>query len=156
MDPNEASIEGRSAAMDKAVHESRTARADEISGYQYTAEVRNDTGKTIEVIFWEFRFTELTRPENVVRRQFLCGVKLKDGERKELSVFSLLAPSEVIDAKSLAKSSDKLFDEKVQINRIEFSDGSILQRHTWKFDEVKSAVKRATESPWGKEICRAL
>lgn len=156
LDPYEASIEGRSAAMEKAVQESRAARADNAKGYSYFAEVRNDTGKTIDVIFWEYAFTEKARPSNVVRRQFLCGIKLHDGDKKELSVFSLLGPTDTIDAESLAKAGEKPFDEKVIINRIEFSDGAILQRHGWKFEDVRERVKRVTSTPWVNETCRIL
>ena len=74
MDPNTESIEGRSLAMDKAVKESRTPQPDDTTGYTYTAEMRNDTGSTISIIFWEFKFVEIARPANVVRRQFLCGL----------------------------------------------------------------------------------
>ncbi|HEX6125776.1 MAG TPA: hypothetical protein VFZ23_10440 [Pyrinomonadaceae bacterium] len=156
MDPYEASIEGRSAAMEKSVQESRTPQPDDAKGYSYTADVRNDTGKTVAIIFWEYQFVEIARPANSVRRQFLCGVKLKHGDTQQLSAFSLLGPSDVIDAESLAKTTDKLFEEKVQINRIEFSDGAILQRHGWKYSDVKKAVERATSTPWGGETCRAL
>jgi len=155
-DPYEDSIEGRSAAMDKAVQESRAPQADDVIGYTYVADMRNDTGQTLEIIFWEYRFTEIANKANVVRRQFVCGVKLKPGEQKELSVFSLLGPSDVLDFKSLAKSTEKLFEERVQVNSIELADGNILQRNDWKYSEVKAAVERATSTPWGNEVCRAL
>jgi hypothetical protein len=142
--------------MDKAIRESRTPKADDLNGYRYVAEVRNDTGKAIAVIFWEYVFTEIARPANTVRRQFLCGIKLKDGDKRELSAFSLLGPSDAIDAESLAKSTGKLFDERVLVNRIELADGSVLQRHNWKYADVKAAVERATSTPWGIETCRAL
>jgi hypothetical protein len=156
MDPYEASIEGRSAAMEKSVQQSRTAQANDVSGYSYSVDVRNDTGKAVAIIFWEYRFTEIARPTNVVRRQFLCGTELKDGEKKSLSAFSTLAPSEAIDVESLAKSKDKLFNEEVLVNRIEFSDGTILQRHGWKLSDVKASVEQVTSTPWGTEVCRAL
>lgn len=156
MDPYEASLEGRSAAMEKAVQESRTAQASGVTGYLYSADVRNDTGKPVVIIFWEYRFTEIARPTNVVRRQFVCGIDLKDGEKKGLSAFSTLGPSEAIDVASLSKSKDKLFNEEVHVNRIEFSDGTILQRHNWKLSEIKAALDRATSTPWGNEVCRAL
>lgn len=156
MDPYEASIEGRSAAMERAVQESRTPKADDKKGYEYLAEIRNDTGRSVDVIFWEYQFTEIARPANVVRRQFLCGVKLKDGEKRELSVFSLLGPSDSIDIDSLAKTTEKLFTERVQVNRIEFSDGAVLQRDGWKYSDVKKDVERVTSTPWGTETCRAL
>ena len=156
MDPNEATIEGRSAAMDRAVQQSRTPQPDDVVGFTYLAEMRNDTGRTIAIIFWEYQFTEIARPTNVSRRQFLCGIKLKDGQTKEFSAFSLLGPSDTIDVESLAKSNEKLFSERARVNRIEFSDGAILQRDNWKFEDVKDAVTRATSTPWGNETCRAL
>jgi hypothetical protein len=156
MNPDVDSMEARSAAMDKAVQQTRTPKADDLVAYSYTAKVRNESGQTVKVIFWEYRFTEIARSENTVRRQFLCAVDLKNGETKDLSAFSTLGPSDVIDVESLSRAKEKLFDEKVQINRIEFSDDSILQRNGWKLADVRDAVKRATATPWGKEICRAL
>ncbi len=71
IDPNRESMDARSAAMDKALHESRTPKAEDQTAYTYTAAVRNDSGKTVQIIFWEYRFTEIARPTNVVHRQFL-------------------------------------------------------------------------------------
>lgn len=156
IDPTETTITARSAAIDRAVQESRTPQPDDAHGYSYVAEVRNDSGKTAEVIFWEYRFAEIAHPSNIVRRQFLCGLTLKTGEKRALSAFSLLAPSETISVASLAKPADKLFNEEVYVNRIEFSDGSILQRPDWKYAEVKASVQRATSTPWGKDSCRPL
>ena len=157
IDPHDASIEGRSAAMDKAVQESRAAKAEDTTGYQYAATIRNDSGRgTIEVVYWEYRFTEIARPINVIRRQFLCGVKLKKGEKLDLLAFSTQGPSDVIDAASLTNSPGKMFHEQAQVNRIEFSDGSILQRDDWSFKDVKDSVKRMTSTPWGNEVCRVL
>lgn len=156
IDPNETTIDGRSAAIDRAVQESRTPKVDDINGYSYVAEVRNDSGKTAEIIYWEYRFAEIAHPANVVRRQFLCGAKLKNGDKRALSAFSLLGPSNSVSLESLATSTDKLFIEEVFVNRIEFSDGSILQRQDWKYAEVKAGVERATSTPWGKETCRGL
>jgi hypothetical protein len=156
MDPNEHSIEGRSAAMDKAVRESRTPKADDVTGYAYAVEMRNDTGSTVAVIFWEYQFTEIANPANFVRRQFLCGVKLKNGEKRELRAFSRFGPSDVIGVESLSKVGKQLFSEKVQVNRIEFADGSIIQRDGWKFSDVRADVERVTSTPWGNDTCRAL
>lgn len=156
LSPDKDSIDARSAAMERNIQESRMPKASDVSGYNYSASVRNDSGKTVKVIFWEYRFTEIARPSNVVRRQFLCSVNLKKGSRMDLAAFSILAPSDTIDAESLAKSTEKLFDEHVQINRIEFSDDSVLQRGGWKLDDVKSSIDRVTSTPWRREVCRVL
>jgi hypothetical protein len=156
MDPNDASIEGRSRAMDKAVRESRAPQPDDVSGYLYTADIKNETGSTVVVIFWEYRFTEIAQPSNVVRRQFLCAMKMKHGQKKEVSAFSLLGPSDVIGVESLSKPSTRLFNEEVQLNRMEFEDGQVFQRNGWKYAEVEAAVKRETSKPWGLDTCRVL
>jgi len=155
-DPDQLTPDARRAAMEKAVQESRAIKTDNVTGYSYLANVRNDSGKTVKIIFWEYRFVEIARPENVIRRQFICSVNLKKGDTKELAAFSLLAPSDVINTESLAKSTEKPFDEKVFINRIEFSDGTLRQRGNWKYEDIQAAVERATSTPWGKEVCRAL
>ena len=155
-DPNQLTPDGRRAAMEKAVEESRAIKKDDVAGYLYKATVRNDSGKAVKIIFWEYRFVEIAKPENVVRREFLCSVNVKNGDSRDLPVFSLLGPSDVIAADSLARSSEKLFDEKVIVNRIEFADGTFRQRGNWKLEDHDPAVKRATSTPWGKEVCRAL
>lgn len=156
MDPTQESMEARSLAMDRAVRESRAPKADDQKGYSYSAEVRNDTGATVAILFWEYTFTEIAKPSNVVHRQFLCPVNMKNGEKKTLTAFSLMGPSDVIAIDSLSKNSEKLFDEKFQVNRIELSDGTIIQRDNWKFKDVQAAVERAVSKPWGNEVCRAL
>jgi hypothetical protein len=155
-DPYEDSIEGRSAAIDRAVQQSRTANPEDVPGFAYLAEIKNDTGQPVDVIFWEYIFTEIAHPQNVTHRQFLCAVKIKNGEKKVLSAFSTLGPSEALSVESLAKENEKIFEEQVQINRIELSNGNILQRDTWRFSDVKKAVERVASTPWGNEVCRAL
>ena len=156
VDPTEASIDGRSQQMEKNVQEARAAKVDDVNGYTYLANVKNSSDKPIAVVFWEYRFAELANPANVVRRQFLCSINLKPGDKKSLAVFSLLGPSDVIAAESLAKTTEKVFDEKVIVNRVEYADGTLRQRGNWKYDDYKQAIERVTSTPWGKEICRAF
>ncbi|MBK6750993.1 MAG: hypothetical protein IPG67_13565 [Acidobacteria bacterium] len=155
-DPNEHTIDGRSAQLEKITQESRTPNYDAKVGYSYFANVKNDNEKTVVAIFWEYRFTEIATPANVTSRHFLCGVKIKPGDKRELAAASILGPSNTISVKSLENAVDKLFDEKVIINRIEFADDSVLNRRDWKYDDFKDAIKRATSTPWGKEVCRIL
>lgn len=156
IDPNEMTTDGRSAALEKAVQESRTVQPKRVDGYTYSARVKNLHSETAEVVFWEYRFTEVANPTNVSRRQFVCAVKIKPDESRELSTFILAGPSDVISAESLASAKTKLFDEKVLIHRIEYAGGAILQRKDWNFAELKPAIERAVSTPWGTEICRGL
>jgi hypothetical protein len=155
-DPNEYTVDGRSAALEKNVQEARSVKTDDVNAFRYVANFRNESDRKVEIIFWEYRFTEFANPKNVIRRQFLCASKMKPGEKLELSAISLFGPSEVISADSLKDPDQKLFDEKILLNRIEFADGAILQRRDWKMAEVKASVEKATSAPWGKEVCKML
>jgi hypothetical protein len=156
VDPSEYTTDGRSAALERSVQESRSAKTDDINGFRFVANVKNNSERKVDVLFWEYRFTELANPKNIVRRQFLCSAKMKPGEKLELSAVSTFGPSDVVSAESLKDPSLKLFDEKIFLNRIEFSDGAILQRRDWKMAEVEASVKKAVAAPWGKEVCKML
>jgi hypothetical protein len=155
-DPNADTIDARSAAMEKIVQESRTSGGKTIDGFEYRAKVQNASKKVIEILFWEYQFIDQSNPATVTRRQFLCGVNIKPDKEKELQVFSLSGPINVISAKSLANKTENLFKENVVINRVEYADGTIWQRKDWDFAEIKLTYKRAVETPWGSEMCRSL
>jgi hypothetical protein len=155
-DPNADTLDGRSAALEKSVQESRAPKPKPVDGFAYRVKVQNASKKVIEVVFWEYQFKELANPTTVARRQFLCGVNVKPDKEKELQAFSSLGPSDVISVGSLASKSENLFEEKVVINRVEYADGSIWQRKDWNFAEVRSNVARAVGTPWGAEMCRGI
>jgi hypothetical protein len=155
-DPNLDTLEGRSAALEKVVEESRSNKSKPVDGFLYQAKIQNASSKTIEVLFWSYEFKERANPANVVTRQFLCGVNLKPGKDKELKAFITAGPSNVISIASLDNKSASLFEEKIVINRLEYSDGTIWQRKDWNFAEIKQSLQRALQTPWGPEICRGL
>jgi hypothetical protein len=156
-DPNAETIEGRSATLEKNVQESRSPKSGAVDGFLYQVNIRNDAPKTIEIIFWEYQFKERSNSANTSSRQFLCGVKIKPEKEKQLSVFSASGPSSLISVDSLAADkSENLFEEKILINRIEYADGTIWQRQDWNYAQIKPALARALETPWGSEMCRGL
>jgi hypothetical protein len=155
-DLNAETLDGRSAALEKSVQEARSPKSTTVNGYTYQAKIRNAHTQNIEIVFWEYQFKELSNPTNVVRRQFLCSVKVKPGKERELQAFSVAGPSDVISVGSLANESRNLFEEKVFINRIEYADGSVMQRKDWVYAEIKSRIDRAVGTPWGSEMCRSL
>jgi hypothetical protein len=155
-DPNEDTIDGRSAALEKNVQQARASKAKPVDGFAYRAKIQNASKKVIEIVFWEYQFKETANPTNVTRRQFLCGVNIKPDKEKELQAFSLSGPSDVISVDSLANKSGNLFEEKVVINRVEYADGTIWQRKDWNFAEVRLTFARAVGTPWGSEMCRGL
>ena len=153
-DPNGDTLDGRSAAMDKNVAESRAATTKPLDGYAYRIKVQNPTAKVVEIIFWEYQFQDPANPDLVARRQFLCGVNIPAGKGKDLEGFSLSGPSEVVNVKTLNSGSG--FKENVLINRIEFSDGSIWQRKAWNLAEVKGSYERVLREPWLPGMCKGL
>jgi hypothetical protein len=147
-DPNEDTIDGRSAALDRAVRESRAPKSETVEGYAYRVKVQNPGAKAVEVLFWEYQFEETANPANLTRRQFLCGVQIKGGKEKELQAFGGSGPA--------AQKAANPFAERVRINRVEYADGTIWQRRDWSYAEVRASIQRAVSTPWGAEMCRAL
>ena len=154
-DPNEQTIDGRSAAIEKIVQESRVANPKPIDGFLYETRIRNVSTKPIEIVFWEYQFIDQSNTV-VTRHQFLCGVKVKPTKEKDLSVFSLLRPRDVVNVASASDKTTNDVRERVLLNRVEYADGSIWQRRDWNFSEIKMSYKRAVETPWEGEMCRGL
>ena len=154
--PTADSTDARAAQLERTVQESRTPKPRVVDGFAYRVKLRNAGTKAIEILFWEYQFSEPSNPSTMVRRQFLCGVKIKPGKEKEVLSFSLSGPSDVISVENLADKSGNPFRENVVINRVEYADGSIWQRQDWRLAEVKLSYARAIGTPWGAEMCRAL
>ena len=155
-DPKADTIDARSAALEKSVQESRSNPRGPSDVYEYHAKVRNDFKQPVEVVFWEYRFAEPANPDNPTRRQFLCGVSIKPGKEKELLALIGSGPVPVVSAESLGANAAANLRESAVVNRIEYSDGTIWQRKGWNYAEVRSAVARATSTPWSGEMCRGL
>jgi len=153
-DPNGDTIDGRSAAIEKSVQESRQPKSEPRDGFAYHVKVKNNTPKIVEIVFWEYRFSEPANPDLVARRQFLCGVNIRPDKDKELEGFSLSGPSDVVSVGTLANKTQ--FKEDVLINRVEYSDGTIWQRKDWSFAEVKRSYDRVLREPWLPGTCKGL
>ncbi|MCA1815281.1 MAG: hypothetical protein LC746_02515 [Acidobacteria bacterium] len=157
-DPNEDTIDGRSAAIEKNVQAARTPTKKPVDGFSYRVRLRNDAGAATEVVFWEYDSSDPSDAAAVAsRRQFLCPVQLKQGKEKELQVFSSLSPTDVLDATNSPGKPAASLQEKVVVNRVEYSDGTIWQRAGWNFGEIRESYKRAVATPWTPgEQCRRL
>src|SRR5262249_34130954 len=57
-DPNEQTIDGRSAKIDKMEQEARTAGPKTANGFEYQARIQNTASKNIEIVFWEYQFID--------------------------------------------------------------------------------------------------
>ena len=153
-DPNDDTLDGRSAAIEKSVAQSRAPKSDSVDGYLYKIKVQNPGPKVVEAVFWEYRFHDPANPDLVARRQFLCAVNIGAEKSKELEGFSLSGPNDVVDVKTL--NSGTPFKEEVLINRVEYTDGSLMQRKSWNLAEVQSSYERALRESWLPGMCKAL
>ncbi len=154
IDTTDQTIDGRSAAMEKAVQQARSAKPNSPDRYSYVMRLHNGGTKPIDVVFWEYQFITPEPNSSTTRRQFLCGVKIKRDRDADLQGFSLLGPMPVLDASG--NKAHAQVEEKVIINRIEFADGTIWQRRDWNFAEIRDSIRRALDNPWEGEMCRAL
>ena len=152
-DPNTGTIDARSAEIDRIIEESREPQP--VDGFTYSMKLQNGSGKTIQILFWEYQFREIANPANLTRRQFLCSTKVNPDKAKELQVFSLSGPSNVVNVKSLAKASGNQFKEGVVINRVEFADGTFWQRIGWDVNQLRLIPKARSETR-NMPVCRSL
>lgn len=154
-DPNQDTLDGRSAAMEKSVQESRTAKPKAQEGFAYKIKVQNSAKKPVEIVFWEYQFEDPADTSILARRQFLCGVNIPGEKSKELEGFSLSGPN-VVNVSTLANKTESPFKERVLINRVEYSDGSIWQRKGWSLAEVKASYERVLREQWVPGMCKGL
>ncbi len=111
--------------------EDATAKARHTSppedGYRYTVKVRNDGGKTIKSVDWDYLFIDPSNGQEVARHQFTSDETVKPGKTKGLTVLYLKPPVKTISAKMLSKKEPMPFEERVVLARILYSDGSVWQ-----------------------------
>jgi hypothetical protein len=143
-DPHADTLDARGAELERIVQESREAPP--VNGFVYVVKFKSASEKPIARVFWEYQFKETANPANVTRRRFLCNVKMKPEQAKDLEIFSLGGPSDVISVKSLAKGAGSKFQEAVVIDRVEYSDGSFWQLKDWTVDVSKLVSKPRGDS----------
>lgn len=155
-DPNADTADTRANALEKSVRDADKPQTNPVNAFTYEAKIHNASKQTVEVVFWEYQFTDPAAPDKVTRRQFLCGVNLKPDKDKDLQAVSLSGPTDAVGAASLGTSASP-FQEKVVINRVEFADGKSWMRKDWNAAEIKTAYQRAMATKWSpNEMCRAL
>lgn len=152
-DPHADTVDARGAELDRIVQESREAPP--VDGFVYLVKLKSASTKPMVRIFWEYQFKETANSANVTRRRFLCNVKIKPAQAKDLQIFSLSGPSDVVSVKSLAKGSGNQFQEAVVIDRVEYADGSFWQLKDWLFDVSKLVSKPRADSQ-KTPMCRSF
>jgi hypothetical protein len=120
-------IETQKINEDEAMAKARqTAPPDD--GYRYKVKVKNNGGKTVKSVDWDYLFIDPLNGREVARHQFTSDDTIKPGKSKDLEVLYLTAPVKTISAAMLKKKEPMPFREQVQLMRILYSDGSVWQR----------------------------
>ncbi len=112
-------------------HEEAVAKARQTpesrDGYRYNVTLRNEGGKTIKSIDWDYVFIDPSRQQEVSRHQFTSDETIKPGKSKEFGVLYLVPPVKTVSVRILNKKDPMPFTEQVVVARVTYSDGSIWQ-----------------------------
>ena len=131
---NRNSIENRSRDMldleESVMREARNAQAVEM--FRYKVSVKNTGLKLIKSISWDFQGSYTEDFADMTHRQFRCTAKLKPNSSERFEGQSIHPPVRVISA------SNKVFIQRVVINRIEYEDGTFWQRSEWRAPQEAS------------------
>lgn len=120
-------VEGEIIRQEDANAKARQTAPPE-DGYRYSVKLRNDGGKTIKSIDWDYLFIDAETSREVARHQFTSDDTIKPGKSKEISVLYLIPPVRTVDARRLNKKGLAPYTQQVVIVRLQFSDGSVWQR----------------------------
>lgn len=95
------------------------------ASYTYQIKVKNNGARTIKKVVWEYVFLDPKTNQSVGSRQFTSKTNLKPGETDSLVQKLPSPPTLVISAKDAGKELSGLYNEQINIKRIEYSDGTV-------------------------------
>lgn len=95
--------------------------------YTYQIKVKNNGTKTIQKVLWEYVFFNRTTNQEVGRHEFVSVTNLKAGRTDNLVMQKFSPPTGTINANDAGKKLSDLYIEKVNIKRIQYTDGSVWQ-----------------------------
>jgi hypothetical protein len=98
-----------------------------VNGYLYQITVRNNGPKKIKAVNWQYVFTDSLDQSIVTRHKFRTRENIAPGKEAKLSRFSVIAPTQVINAKAVQNNSKEAYLEQVLIMRIEYTDGTVWE-----------------------------
>jgi uncharacterized cupredoxin-like copper-binding protein len=127
LDLNKAERETRAdAANVEAVRKEKQKPARYV--FMYKVSLRNDAAKAIRAIDWDYVFFEKGTPREVGRLQFTSEQKIAPGKSKELTVVARQPPAQTVSVQVLNEKERDALDERIDIVRVEYADGSVWKR----------------------------
>ncbi len=119
----------RDARADAAIIERQRGKAPSPRYvFLYKASVKNGGEKIIKAIDWDYVFYEAGTGREINRHQFTSEEKIGAGKSRELSALISTPPTRTVSAHKLDKNGRESFDERVEIVRIVYADGSVWAR----------------------------
>jgi hypothetical protein len=96
--------------------------------FLYRASLKNTGDKTITETDWDYVFLDAVTGEELGRREFTSIENIGPGKSKELSFMLHKPPAQRISVYALDKKERQGLVEKLNVIRIQYSDGSVWQR----------------------------
>ena len=101
--------------------------------YMFTAQMRNDSAKTITRIVWAYRVSHYPQMEDIADTEFLCSTSIQPGRSQEINSVSRLPRMMVVDVSAQGTVTDmpKPSINDFVLKQVQFSDGTTWQQPDW-------------------------
>jgi hypothetical protein len=120
-------------AGSRTTRESVPVRTEDRYVYYYRVRLKNTTPKKIKSILWEYQLLDGSG-SILSQRIFFCVVKINAQSVRDLQPGSYSPPNRTVSADN---PNDPAQKQRVVVNQIEYTDGSIWMRDGWKEDDLK-------------------
>ena len=116
----------------RTVREPVLVRSEDRYIYHYRVRLKNTSTKKIKSILWEYQLLDGTG-SILSQRIFFCSVTIKAQSDKVLQPGTFSPPNRVVSADNPDDLAQK---QRVVVNQVEYSDGSIWMRDGWTQDDL--------------------
>lgn len=96
--------------------------------YVYEIKVLNTGAKKIRSLLWEYVLYDQQTEREVGRHLFESKVGIDVGKSKGLSAWSTQPPATVVDVSKTDRESRGQFSERIDVQRVEYEDGTFWER----------------------------
>lgn len=95
--------------------------------YVYEVKLRNTGKKQIRELSWDYVFFEPGTETELGRRRFVSKVNISPGKIRNVVERAATPPTGTIDASRAGKKPQDQYSERIVIQKVEFTDGSVWQ-----------------------------
>jgi hypothetical protein len=142
---NRNSIENRSRDMldleESVMREAALSKP--IDLFRYRVNLKNTGIKVVKFVIWDYQTSLSDDFADTSHRLFRCTAKIKPNQSERFDGLSIQPPLRVVSASASGKTSN----QRVIINRIDYTDGTFWQRPEWREPEVAFESGRGNCQP---------